>query len=186
MVTQDGKSVKEQCVDTCPTGTFPKSSANRECSACRANCAVCSSYSTCTTCASGFSLINGYCSTSCPSGQYKSGTSCFSCPAMCRTCTSATTCTSCNSTSGVTYYLMSNTASSQTLCYASCPSMYYPDSSGWCLKCMASCTACSSANNCTGCRLGYTLTNGICKNTTHTTPCTSPCLTCEGSNCLSC
>ena len=137
---------------------------------CSSNCLACSSYSTCTSCSSGFNLINGYCTQNCPSGSYSSSSGCSSCEINCKSCQNLAHCTSCSP--GL--YLSFSSTLNITTCVSSCPTTYYPDNSGWCFKCPNTCIFCSNSTYCTQCKTGYSLSNGLCTNSSNTS-CISNC-----------
>lgn len=175
--------LKEQCVTVCPNGTYVKSSERKECVSCQDNCMSCVSYQNCTKCNYPYNLINGYCSTGCPSGTYlTSYLNCSACPSTCITCTGPSSCSSCQQN----FYLFFNTSGNS--CFSSCPATYFTDvRSGWCIKCLSTCSACTAINNCTQCLTGFSLTNGVCQNQTTTCPsATLNCQVCSGQNCLRC
>lgn len=127
--------------------------------------------------------MNGYCSKNCPSGFYLTiFGNCSTCTSPCLSCvTSSVNCASCL----VGYFLFYNTTSTFKTCTTTCPATYFPDiNSGWCSKCLPTCTSCTTTNNCTQCISGYTLSNGLCQN--QTTTCPTNCQSCAGQNCLKC
>lgn len=142
----------------------------------------CVSYSNCSICSSGYNLINGYCTQGCPAYTYQltSGI-CLNCPFQCLSCTSLTYCTACKPN----YYLYLSPAFMTSTCISICQTTYYPDESGWCLRCPSTCVTCNKSTSCTTCMTGYTLTNGICVNSSSIN-CTSNCASCSGSNCRAC
>lgn len=175
-------ALKEQCVTVCPAGTYVKSTEVRECVSCQANCLACTAYQKCLLCASPYNLINGYCSLNCPSGTYLSVyQNCSNCALACATCSSGTSCSSCKP-GNFLYYNSSGNA-----CLSSCPTGYFADSrSGWCSKCLSTCSACTATNNCTQCLSGFTLTNNVCHNQTSCSAAYPYCQYCSGQNCLKC
>lgn len=150
---------------------------------CQTYCLNCTSYQNCVSCASGYNLINGYCTTACPSGTYLTVyLNCSSCPSICPSCTSNVSCSSCISG----YYLFINSTSTYRTCIQTCPTGYFADAnSGWCKKCLPTCTVCTATTTCTQCYSNFTLSNGLCINQT-TNNCTTNCQLCSGSNCLKC
>lgn len=172
----------EKCVTSCPLGTYIKSREVAECVSCQANCLNCTSYQNCVSCAPFFNLINGYCSINCPSGTFLTlFMNCSACSTSCLTCISSTSCTSCRSGN----FLFFNTSSGMRSCVSSCPTAHFADqNSGWCNRCLPTCSACTSTNNCTQCLSGFTLSNGVCQN--QTSNCSSICQFCSGQNCLRC
>jgi hypothetical protein len=169
-------------VTVCPNGTYVKSYESKECIACQPYCTNCTNYQNCLKCAYPYNLINGYCSATCPAGSYMTVyQNCSVCPSPCATCTTASSCSSCLPK----FYLFAN--SSGNACLTQCPVTYFADArSGWCIRCLSTCSACIATNNCTQCVSGYNLSNGVCQN--HTTcPSSLPkCQSCNNQNCLRC
>ena len=80
---------------------------------CSANCDVCSGSATCTTCHTGYKLVENKCN-SCQNGYFSFENECHPCNSNCLTCNDSTNCLSCNDptktlSSGCT--LTSNTTS---------------------------------------------------------------------------
>lgn len=167
---------------TCPTGAYLRNDDQPECIACSSGCTNCTSYSSCTKCSTGLNLINGYCSSGCPSGNYlNSYQSCTVCPTNCASCMNAITCTSC----APNFFLFFNFSSGNTFCLSNCSTTFYPDTSGWCQKCLPTCASCISSSTCSSCLSGFTLSStGICTNSS--TNCPTNCDSCSGQNCLRC
>lgn len=164
-------TVIEQCVTTCPSGTYGRIDNGRECVNCSMYCASCTSYSQCTICISPYHLVNGYCTVDCPIGTFTpqvtvGGTvMCSPCPTTCVACSSTDNCTSCPSGK----YLSYSPTLNMTTCVSNCPNTYFPDTSGWCFKCPSTCVSCHNLTSCTSCLNGYSLSSGLCINTTNTT-----------------
>ena len=80
----------------CSTG-FYLNTAQNLCYQCRSPCATCTGNTTCLTCVSGFSLINGQCvAATCSEGYFKdANNNCQVCQSPCNTCSSVSVCTSC-------------------------------------------------------------------------------------------
>ena len=174
-------SVIEQCVTSCPLGTCGRVDSGRECVSCSTNCQNCTSYSTCVSCSSGYNLVNGYCTQNCPQGTYSSSSGCSNCETGCTSCQSLAHCTSC--LSGL--YLSYSATYNITTCVSTCPTTYFADSSGWCFKCPSACVFCNNATSCTQCKSGYSLSNGLCTDSTNNT-CISNCAECSGGVCHQC
>jgi len=151
------------CVDSCPNGTWEKSSDN--------TCQICDS--SCKTCSAGAASD---CS-SCNDGDYLKGTTCLSCSSICKTCAiSQTNCSSCNSGS---FLLSSN-------CLLQCTAGNWPDSStNTCNPCDNSCVTCQAPGtsaSCLSCSSGFYLNGNQCL------ACASPCFTCHDTSttCTTC
>lgn len=172
----------DQCVTACPNGTYVKSYEAKECVACQPYCTNCINYQNCLKCSYPYNLINGYCSASCPAGSYLTAyQNCSICPSPCVTCTTASSCSSCLPK----FYLFAN--SSGNACLTDCPAGYFADArSGWCSRCLSTCSACVATNNCTQCAAGYTLSNGVCQNQTTCLTSLSNCQSCNNQSCLRC
>jgi proprotein convertase subtilisin/kexin type 5 len=134
------------------------------CLSCYAACSACfggSSYE-CTSCSSGYFLLNGQCLSACPEGYVASGSACTLCPSHCLNCT-ASACSVC-----LTGYLM---AAGQ--CVASCEQLntnqvtYYTTASS-CVLCnstVSQCLVCSTSASpisCSQCQGGSYLYLGTC------------------------
>jgi proprotein convertase subtilisin/kexin type 5 len=178
---ENGGYLTKQCYSNCPEGTWVRGDGSRECVSCGARCEKCLSYSQCTECDHGYQLINGYCSSYCPSGKYQTSSGCYSCSSACKSCSNSTFCTSC-----LAGYSLFYSSTYQTLtCLTSCPSTYYADPSGWCLKCPSLCVTCTDASTCIQCVNGIPPTNGVCYNSTNTT-CVDKCEICRYGVCERC
>jgi len=133
--------------------------SNNSCLPCSYNCQVCSSETTCSTCASGFYMSSGTCSicsyacsicvvtnsiskcSSCSSGTYldSATAACNNCPTGSSSCSSSTVVSSCQTG----YFLTSN--------------------SMFCLICPSNCQSCPSSNTvCASCYSGYYLNSSAC------------------------
>ena len=172
---------KDQCILSCPPGTYKSSNI---CLPCSSNCLTCSNASSCINCNSQFFLLPGLnasltsCLTSCPLGYYPKilvqisfGNStltsflqqqCTACVSPCLRCTSALTCTDC----------IANHTLSGFLCVANCPAGSYKSvnfviqilfvslSTTSCKLCSPMCATCvNSSTNCLTCPNGHILTS---------------------------
>lgn len=131
----------------CPEGKYTDS-ALKACVPCHATCASCTgpAASDCVTCASLYSLNDGFCLAKCPSYRYSEGGICKDCNAGCQRCEGTPNyCTSCPDK----LYL------SQGKCLPACPDATYLDN-GKCTQCHASCAACTGPlpTNCVTCKAG--------------------------------
>ena len=197
----------DQCVDTCPNGTYPYSDS---CQSCSYSCKTCyGSYSDeCTSCEDGKFLYEEECRYYCPSGTYATGNgssmTCQSCRYPCSSCngSSSANCLSCR----YEYVLYNHQ------CWSSCPigtyqmqDYDYYSNTKTCEACHPSCAMCDGPDQfqCTGCAGNEVLRDNRCVVLTCTGStyevrnqsgefchaCHSSCLTCNGSqadNCLSC
>lgn len=91
---------------------------------------TCNSFSNCTSCGQGLNYILV------PSDT---GATCQPCPAL-------TNCLQCDQV--------------DTYSCAICQSLFFHNSSGMCQACHSNCSSCKTSSTCTGCKLGYTLTDG--------------------------
>ena len=132
-------------------------------------------------------------STTCPVGQYQSGTVCVDCVSPCNTCASAIYCSSCVVNSDGVQLLLYNGG-----CYVTCPSGTYMSGLN-CNLCSSVCAQCTSSSTyCTACPTGTNLYQNTCVSTcpVGTTinlssvcyACDNTCLTCAGAvtTCTSC
>ncbi len=153
-----------------------------QCSTCASSCKTCSgpANNQCTSCPTGSSLSNGYCTPTCASGQFlNSSNLCQSCMANCVNCFTATTCNSC--ALGYTYI--------NGICAPTCASGQFLNSSNLCQSCMANCATCLSATTCSVCATGFSFNNGVCAPICSTgqflnssnlcQPCLANCATCN-------
>ena len=155
------------CLASCPAGLYQNEQL-LSCFVCISNCAACPSTTTCTTCSTGYYL--------------QSSTQCTICTTNCSTCANGTTCTTCTNTT----YLNPN----DNLCYSTCPTTYFPNTTdNTCASCVSNCDACSNNSACTTCSSGFFLSNSLCVATCPTTffgnTTTRACEAC-GSNCDTC
>ena len=148
---------------------------------CSPNCLNCTSYGSCSSCSSGYNLVNRYCTQNCPQGTYNTTTGCSNCETNCASCQDLAHCTSCSSG----FYLSYSATLNIKTCVSTCPTTYYPDASGWCFKCPSTCVFCNNATSCTQCKSGFSLNNGLCVNSTNNT-CISNCAECNGGVCHQC
>jgi hypothetical protein len=133
------------CHLNCGNGYFNGLNAYSQpvCLGCASICSTCINPTICLTCSTGL-LFNGgnNCGTSCPFGQYSTGTACLLCNINCATCTTApATCTSCGLLSGVQSYLYSDST-----CKTTCPGGTYADNVAGaylCVPCPVGCALCS-------------------------------------------
>ena len=144
--------------------------------------------------------------TSCPAGQYLSGTLCLACPTGCKTCISATYCTACLTTN---FYLNPTTKlctctigplnTAKTDCVPCVSGSYYSGTGTTCTACLTGCSTCTSTTTCSLCANNYQFISGkcVCNGPVDAvgwcTPCasdefysaTTGCKTCAG-NCTTC
>lgn len=143
-------------------------------------CQTCSetNSSQCITCFSGSTLVSNTCTQE------------LSCNAdnSCRNCGQGNnyvlvggTCIECPSIPNCSQCRPTNTQSCSL-----CQSGYYVNEAGTCSACDKSCSSCISGSVCSLCSEGYTFSEGFVQGQCLT--CTSPCLTCSGSqtDCTSC
>ena len=154
-------SVSTSCVtDSCPLGWF--ASANI-CVQCAKGCTKCNgpAISNCQLCGTvdtvQFYLVGGTtCATSCPVGQFISGSTCMLCDVSCKECIDATTtCSFCSSdtVTGAPLYLAT------TGCVADCPAGFYkwlsndPTITNRCNRCNPACKVCTTSGtaSCSAC-----------------------------------
>ncbi len=171
------------CVDVCPASTFRSDSGR--CEHCPHACRECTSAEKCTSCHSGYLLVDGRCAANCDESEYMSDGSCYSCHPTCATCRGpdAAHCLSCP--------LGLNLAGNQ--CLERCPAGFTLDTSlKSCQKCHSSCLDCFGAgpekckschpgsklvhDSCLGCspKHYYDLSTGDCR------PCHDSCASCSG------
>lgn len=155
-----------KCVASCPQGQWGNSS-DYKCTNCADECLACfgPSISNCTLCGNASTktyykhIGDTVCNTTCPDGQFISGSIpnfCQPCSSICVTCeATAENCTS--STCAANFFFLSNE------CLSECPNGYYADRSArQCLECDTACTRCfdSGDASCTACSSGYYLQMG--------------------------
>jgi len=105
----------------------------------------------------------------------------MNCPDQCLSCTSLVNCTACKAN----YSLYTSPTYMTSTCVSTCPTTYYTDQSGWCLRCPSTCVTCRNSTFCTTCASGYTFTNGVCVNSSSNT-CITNCVSCSGGICRAC
>ena len=190
----------------CPSGTY-HNSQNHSCLACSSLCDECSGSgpNQCTSCKNDLVLLNQECL--CLSGTYLNTTTatCIPCDSTCQECTgpSSTQCSSCSPQNSL---VSGRCVCTNTNCNCS-PDQYYDSAAAVCRDCDSNCAQCSgsSANSCTACATGFSLSNGqcvcqqsicTCSSSTYfeastgiCTECNSSCEECSGSQsnqCTSC
>ena len=143
--------------------------SNGACLPCPAECAACSSSTTCSSCDSDYFA----------GGSAASG--CGECPANCLSCSSTAACTVCNnpyvldSNSSCALCTVSNALScSGTSTASACQGGYYL-SDGSCKSCLLNCASCTSAFDCSSCGTGYYLNSSILT----CNPCPTGCASCN-------
>lgn len=142
--SNDSGTIKE-CTTTCATGNYIDT--GNYCKPCNASCSTCTSATSCTECATDYTLkaSGGLCYKVCPSGMYQYGLEC------------KTTCPN------GTYANRKSDGSME--CVSACVTGMYGDSvTKSCKSCDVSCMNCrgSSANDCTSCYDGYYSYNSTC------------------------
>lgn len=170
-----------QCVNPCPPKFYPLSAASSQtvCSGCPFECSECSSLSVCLSCTAGYQLVtanstHASCNSVCSVGFVPIGGVCQSCQTGCLGCTyTQSNCSAC----ALNYYLYTNTASSTSTCYVTCPVSLFVHAPS--LRCMDTCSSSTFPN------ISYSATNN---SITHKecVECPALCLTCSSSACLSC
>lgn len=147
-----------KCLSLCSDGTFKGVDANGDtaCLDCDSPCSTCAKTSSfCLSCSSNRLIVGQNACGTCPDGQFSDTSStCALCDVNCKTCsTTADSCTSCGF-SPLGYQLFLHTDS---ICYQSCPSGYYGDTTSKdCKVCDTSCNGCvNSATNCIKCSGSY-------------------------------
>lgn len=173
------------------------------CKPCSSNCTACFGGSSfeCTACLATYTLLNGQCLASCPSGYTIASNTCIKCSSKCLTCASTNSCTTCLSgywlspqntclsdcaqlNSNTTFYYKNSNTSACSACssaVAGCLACYFNTTSGvQCTKCLGS--AVLYQGQClASCPQGTYLLSGLCL------PCTlSNCSSCTATACLSC
>jgi proprotein convertase subtilisin/kexin type 5 len=134
------------CVASCPLATYPD---NGQCLSCPSPCNQCSLNNgqiLCLTCVSGYYLLNGKCSTTCPSGYYQSASTqtCIACLSNCLTCNNSTGCLTC-----------ANSIYTAPSCTGNCSSgLYWSTTTNSCVSCYSTCATCygGSSNQCSSCK----------------------------------
>jgi proprotein convertase subtilisin/kexin type 5 len=154
----------------------------------------------CVACKTGYIFVSGTsgaCISSCPAGQYSTGTACASCHAGCSLCygssstaTVSSLCTSCKNDGTDDYFKVVNADA----CAKACPDGQYQGSvAHTCSLCDISCATCDTTpTDCLTCKNGYIFvsgTSGPCINScpvgkymgsTACTACPDGCKTCFG------
>ena len=125
---------------------------------CGVGCIACTSLTACSSCIASFTLTGGLCYGTCPVRSYATSpnspsSTCNRCPYDCYTCYSNGDCLSCN-----------QTVDFRTLTGTRCVPMvgYYQSGMQIAAKCPQECSACTSAQNCSGCSSGYFLQGVAC------------------------
>ena len=88
------------CYTDCPPAYFARSAQistvdTQVCWACQTGCIQCTNASACVACQAQMFLVEQTCISSCPNGNYPSGTLCYPCSTGCLSCSSAALCTQC-------------------------------------------------------------------------------------------
>ncbi|XP_005473479.1 proprotein convertase subtilisin/kexin type 5b isoform X4 [Oreochromis niloticus] len=153
------KNNTRMCVSECPSGFFRDD--RKRCKKCSSSCETCvgSRSDQCTTCRSGFNLIEGShtCVANCPDGFYlDSDSNIFRrCQENCKKCTASNICTECKP--GMS--LQANK------CQMTCdPGTYYNGHRRTCEPCHRACATCAGTGveACTKCADGYLLEDWRC------------------------
>ena len=122
------------------------------------DCLECLDKDTCKRCTT--ILFNGKCIPNCPSKTYKfcgvSTTTCVNCSKGCKTCNNDQVCRECDDG-----YIKLNKYCIKS---SDCPPGKFVDNvNKYCKKCsIPFCLTCTEGSNCSFCKNGYTLSNGIC------------------------
>ena len=144
------------CTGSCNSEQFK--TKDGICYDCPTNCASCYSLfeGTCLSCKSGFVLtVEGSCESSCPSGQYKDGSTCKKCGPFCESCSSSESCSKC-----ITGFEFSTNA---TQCVRPCGSyLYFDKKTEICEKCAIGCYLCNEIDDCYQCETGLYVNFGEC------------------------
>ncbi|XP_053474688.1 proprotein convertase subtilisin/kexin type 5 [Ictalurus furcatus] len=186
----------KNCVTSCGDGYYLDHEEN-VCWKCSDNCVKCTSFSVCTECPEGTSLMGNRCQKSCKTGTFyqEQKDSCEPCHSACATCSAAglESCTRC-----ADGYVME-----EWKCVSSCSHGFYPTQTpsdltgktqGNCKRCDVSCLACigPGKRNCSECVEGLMLQDGACVLTHNCADgeyqddhgncnaCDSTCLKCKG------
>ncbi|KRX07488.1 Insulin-like growth factor binding protein, N-terminal [Pseudocohnilembus persalinus] len=152
-----------ECVTTCNDGKYAQSTPSRLCVDCPVQCSLCTSSTSCSSCAYGyyFDTTTSSCVATCPNSYYaeEDGRTCDPCDSDCDTCTgpSSSECVLCSSSPTQLYFHSDN------LCYSTCPDGYYGDSGTLnCEACTTGCYTCTDSSTCTECIPGYYLSGSSC------------------------
>ena len=181
--------VDYQCVLDCPDTFYPDtySAGLGICTPCSNLCYTCLNQTFCLSCTSNFlNIPTGQCvrASGCPQHYYADITTltCAPCSTPCSTCElAADHCTSC----------LNSLILHDSACVASCPSVFYFNSSSKCSLCVSPCLTCLDESQCLSCLPGYkysSVTNvcsSTCSISTFFDPDISDCQACS-SNCLTC
>lgn len=151
---------KTQCISECPVGTYPDY-LSMSCVDCLLSCESCPSARKCTSCASGFFLLDSIseCTTAeaCPEGTYADLDSrrCAKCHSTCLTCIGpkSTDCTSCDIAKG----LLELTTPIGSCNLLTCPEGEYLSliSTATCYRCAKECRTCDEDSTCLECKEEY-------------------------------
>ena len=136
---------------------------SKTCDSCDIRCSACTGprNNDCSSCATGYLHTPALtkCSSECPVGYYKVGTSCSTCSSSCEGCnSSATSCTSCPA-------MQILDSVSHTCSPYSCPATQYLGPGSVCTACPSNCDFCSSSTVCEICSTGYYLAQTVCVDT---------------------
>lgn len=159
-----------QCYEACPEGQYL--STTGRCTVCDATCKSCDSFgpASCSSChrSSGFPIHHGgSCLTVCPVGLGEdmtanngTGGACSPCHSSCASCTIAgdkAKCTACAVPKLVVPSVGLGT------CSPRCPKGEYVNATaGVCMACASNCAECTSAAQCTLCKVGLKNNGGVC------------------------
>ena len=133
------------CIETCPTYTYGDATTNL-CTACVPPCEKCVSASECSSCLSGFFLLDSSCINPCDVGYLGVNRICQPCTNNCESCSlMVDNCLTCLPD----FYFVSSTSD----CVDTCPTGLYPNNISYtCTPCTAPCDTCSGlSTNCTSC-----------------------------------
>ncbi|EAR90494.3 zinc finger lsd1 subclass family protein (macronuclear) [Tetrahymena thermophila SB210] len=197
-----------QCISTCPPGTFPLKQTNSNiCAQCDPSCKTCNGQNSnnCQSCQAPnlfYQESSSTCVSICNTDQYQNTSTqiCSSCNSECATCSGPNNnnCLSC----------IGNVYLSNNQCISTCPPGTFPlqqTNNNICQQCDPSCKTCNgqNSNNCQSCQapnLFYQESSSTCVSICNTdqyqntstqicSSCNSECATCSGpnnNNCLSC
>ncbi|KRX07487.1 Insulin-like growth factor binding protein, N-terminal [Pseudocohnilembus persalinus] len=152
-----------ECVTTCNDGKYAQSTPSRLCVDCPVQCTLCTSSTSCSSCAYGYyyDTTTSSCVTTCPDTYYAedNGRTCQPCDSECYTCNgpSSKQCILCTSSPTQLYMHFDNQ------CYQNCPQGYFNDNTSKnCQICPTGCYTCSDLSTCSECIPGYYLHNNNC------------------------
>ena len=179
------------CQTICPNLTYANG-LSLTCSPCLTPCSLCSSATTCLSCATNYSLYNTSCLPTCPSGFTGVAGQCLACTSNCKTCSGATNvCVLCNNGS---YFLNSSSS-----CVTSCGTGLFIDyDNQLCVGCTSPCNTCiNSSTTCTACIPNYYYLANQClpacpagmyvQANANCLPCPTNCSSCTATaNCSAC